>query len=302
MCIIVAKPAGAEIPNEKIFDNCFESNKDGIGISYALPDHKPTIAKGFANVKKLMRILKICNVTKEHNLVVHFRFATHGKKDQGNCHPFPLTSSFEEMRYLSCSCDTSIAHNGVFSGFDRNENHSDTMKFIGGILAQPEIIENLESKSIKELIKGYCGASSKLAFLRPKGLNLIGDFELDEGVYYSNRQYKRWNNGWQERVDGKSWCYKHKEYDHCTWCKEHKEHDLCEHKLSKNTTTLEWHDKIKEGNKWCQAHQLWDKCHEKILDLRNKCEWCPQTEGVIYSHFAEAKLCPECISMFVSYQ
>ena len=295
MCIIVAKSAGVDIPSAEIFDNCLENNKDGIGFAYNKTGERPKIAKGFETVKVLEEMLKVHQITKEHNLVIHFRTATHGAKDQGNCHPFPLSQSFEDMRSLNCSCDCAVAHNGVFGSMPEHEQHSDTMKFIGGILASPEIINNLESPSIKELVKGYCGFSSKLAFLRPQGISLIGTFELEKGVSYSNKQFEKYTYYDYSRHKWNEWCEVHKKYDKCykehekngeTWCYFHKKYDHCS---------------------WCNEHQVWDSCKYdkdidvRLLDLRSSCEWCATKEGVSYNKEQDSYLCADCVLQLMSY-
>ncbi len=297
MCIIVAKPAGIDLPSEDILDNCFASNRDGIGFAFNKPGDNPIIVKGFANVKKLIKMWDTFNIKKEHNLLLHFRLATHGMKDQGNCHPFPLTNSLEDMRTLHCACDTAITHNGVFGQMNKSEKYSDTMKFVSNILASPEIISNLNTKPVVELIRGYCGFSSKLAFLRADGLSLIGDFEKDEGISYSNTQYKGWGNRWSH-ITPNEWCSKHMKYDSCakeeralgkTWCYVHKDYDLCE---------------------YCDEHRIMDDCAQKarnccgsqdVLDLRIfTCEECGTKADVLYNKDLLANLCPCCSVLYAT--
>lgn len=284
MCIIIAKPSGVNVPLTETLDNCFNANKDGIGFAYNLPGEDITIHKGFMNVKKLEHMLSTHQITKDHNLIIHFRFATHGKKDQGNCHPFPLTEKFDTMRILHCTCPVAIAHNGVFGGMPVSEMYSDTMKFIGGVLSSPEVINNLESKSVKELIKGYCGFGSKLAFLRPQGLSLVGNFELDEGVYYSNGQYKsfvtRRNDKWEPDALGKTWCYHHDTRDFCKWCHEHNKWDECDYNKKKALDAV---------SDCCKTPILIGKNHFK------ECLWCTiESDNVKYNHDAQGNLCNDC--------
>lgn len=324
MCIIVAKKQGVAIPSEETFDNCVATNRDGIGIAYNLPGERPHIAKGFTNIKKLMKVLEVCEITEEHNLIVHFRYATHGKKDPGNCHPFPLTSIFEDMRLLNCSCGCAVAHNGVFGSMPKSEQHSDTMKFVSGILASPEIIDNLGSAPIKELIRGYCGLSSKLAFLTPKGLNLIGEWEEEKGVYYSNKQYQSWKStyNWKNEEQeycgehlkydkcwkshkkaGREWCYSCKKWDYCTWCSDHKERDTCEYEAKRVR---------KEGDNppivlpKCDRPDLPPELpdpygNSTLVDLRFSCEWCESKEQVRYESIYKANLCSECSTTLSTY-
>ena len=269
------------MPTTEVLDSCFQSNKDGIGFSFNKTGEQPVIAKGYANVKKLVKMLDTYNVGKENNLLIHFRYATHGKKVPENCHPFPLTADYKEMEFLNCTCETAIAHNGIFSSMPTHDTRSDTMKFIGGILAQPEIIGNLHSKAVKELIKGYCGYSSKLAFLRPEGITTIGDFEEDKGIKYSNAQYKRWvYNNDRDVWDGKTYCYVHKCKDHCQYCTTHKEMDTC--------------DYDKKNSCGSKAPIIYDSKGDQIFFTGKKCEWCLSTEDVRYDYNVQSNLCAEC--------
>lgn len=289
MCIIIAKPAGVKLPLNEIYDNCCTTNRDGIGFAYNLPGQVPRISKGYHNVKELVIGLKEYDIADDHNLLVHFRLATHGKVQEGNCHPFPLTNDYQDMKLLNCECGCAIAHNGVFSGMPSSQEHSDTMKFVGGVLASPEIINNISSKSVKELIRGYCGFSSKLAFLKESGFTLIGDFELSEGINYSNKQYEGWgrkNNigrtwngkGWDDvEDDGLRWCYQHNKKDNCRWCTDHTAYDTCW--ISKDIILL-----------------------PKNRSYARTCEWCnKEGDNVYYNTEIKSSLCEECSSTIGSY-
>ena len=193
MCIICVKPSGVAMPTFKTLSTCWQDNKDGAGLCYNRADSNEVyIVKGFMKLKALKEKLLELNFGLEDNVVIHFRFATHGLVDAGNCHPFPLSSSIDDLRCTNGVFNTAIAHNGVFGSMTAHETLSDTQKFIRGILANPAIIDNLDNKAVQELISGYCGTSSKLAILRPNKMLLIGHFIKDDstGLYFSNNGYK----------------------------------------------------------------------------------------------------------------
>jgi hypothetical protein len=220
MCIIISKTTGIEMPTSEILKNCSVSNTDGAGFAYALPGEMPRIVKGFTNIGKLERAFVNHGITINHNVIIHFRFATHGLKNRQNCHPFPLTNDLKEMQYLECSCDCAVAHNGIFGDMPPSDKYSDTMKFVAGVLASPHILAGLHMPPVKELIKGYCGYSSKLAFLTRAGITLIGHWQLEDGLQYSNHGYKGYTRvttypACQENADGELWHM-------CNFCKEHK--------------------------------------------------------------------------------
>jgi hypothetical protein len=119
----------------------------------------------------------------------HARYATHGVKNEDNCHPYQVgddTNSF-------------LAHNGVLDTFiSKGDKRSDTRVFaedtlpkLGGVLA-------LEDENIYRMIEGWAGGS-KIAVLttNPQAqyqLYLINERlgTWDEhGVWWSNSSYKR---------------------------------------------------------------------------------------------------------------
>ena len=66
------------------------------------------------------------------DLVVHFRLATHGTVNPGNCHPFPVTGNLKRMQEVDLAVSSALAHNGVLHKFapPKSLNISDTMYFI----------------------------------------------------------------------------------------------------------------------------------------------------------------------------
>lgn len=194
MCIIAIKPSGVAMPTKGILRRCWTGNSDGAGIAYKRSgENRVSIAKGFMKIKTLLNALDTLNFGVEDEVIIHFRFATHGLADAGNCHPFPLSRSIKELRTVTGEFDTVIAHNGVFGTMPCHETLSDTQKFIGGIMCSPYIKEGINDPAIQELLSGYCGTSSKLAILGTKGLVLIGEFIKDNGIFYSNNGYKAWS-------------------------------------------------------------------------------------------------------------
>lgn len=187
MCIICAKPSGAEMISNETLKNCWENNSDGAGICYSRAGSgKVNILKGFMKYKHLYRALCELNFGVDDDVIIHFRWATHGLVDRGNCHPFPLSSDINELRCLEGEFPVGITHNGVFNTMPLDEKLSDTQKFISMVMMNIDI----NSEAVQELLSGYCGNSSKLAILKNDGLLLIGNFIKDKGIYYSNTDYK----------------------------------------------------------------------------------------------------------------
>jgi len=191
MCIIIAKPTNVALPKDEWIINSESNNGDGIGIGLKKAGGRRVfIKKDFKDGQETIAWIK-ANVKPEDELIVHFRWATSGKKDAGNRHPFPITLNKPLLRKTEVSCKRLVAHNGVLTQYSGHKKYSDTQKFTIDMLARPAIRENLFDKGIQVLIKEYI-SGDKLAILDyEKGMLLIGDFEKDEGCYFSNDGYKR---------------------------------------------------------------------------------------------------------------
>lgn len=217
MCIIVAKPAGIRMPDELILKNCFANNPDGAGIMLASRG-KVYGYKGFMNFEafqaKLAKLGKKFGKLRDLNVVMHFRITTHGGSIAANTHPFPVSNSYKTMRQLEWVSNLGMAHNGIItcvsSHIDvKKENVSDTMVFNRRVVYPiTRNVDIMSNKAIQETIR--LAAGSKLAFLDNQNrMVLLGDFVMDDGVYYSNTTYKEaryskatriynWDWGWED--------------------------------------------------------------------------------------------------------
>jgi ribosomal protein L37AE/L43A len=193
MCIIIAKNKGVNIPSNEIITNCFQSNPDGAGIAYCKAGQTfVTIEKGFLTLEIFQNKLKSLNLGKNDIAIYHFRLATHGQSDAGNCHPFSISRKLSELKRLYLKTSIAVAHNGIFGNMPLSNEYSDTQKFIAFILAAINTDRNLDNSSFLELLKGYCANSSKLIFLTPKKIYTVGNFITDTktGLLFSNSGYK----------------------------------------------------------------------------------------------------------------
>jgi len=194
MCIIIAKPQGAKMPKEDIFKRCFERNPDGSGLAYYREGDKSIrIVKGFMDYPSLLKSIRRLCLGRKDACLFHFRLATHGLADEGNCHPFPISDKISELRNRRINVNIAVAHNGIFSDMPQHNTLSDTQKFIRLILSHDSIKDNITDGAVRELLKGYCGSSSRLAFITNKGeIVTIGNWVKDKGIYYSNEGFKEY--------------------------------------------------------------------------------------------------------------
>ena len=213
MCVIIYKPSGSELPNEKTLRKNFKANPDGAG--YMLPlNGKVLIRKGFMTFEDFM--IDLIDVIDENGIdstatpiVLHFRITTQGGIQKELCHPFPICRDYKKMRKLSQTCDIALAHNGIIShcsssmynmhydaelghyvyGSERKISYNDTMTYIkdyASLIINGDL--NFAKNPAKtELLERTVGGTNKLAIMNGNGnVHLVGDFKEKDGCYYSN--------------------------------------------------------------------------------------------------------------------
>jgi len=189
MCIILYKPIITELPDIQTLETCYNNNHHGAGFMYQY-NNKVHIQKGFMTFESLILALdqlrQKIDIT-EVPLVVHFRLASHGKINQSNCHPFPITKNINQLKSKSCITDIAMVHNGIIPFTSYNRNTSDTIIFTRDYLT--EIKDSLFNPVITELI--LHSTKSKFIIMSGDNIQLIGDFIHDEidNCYYSNDGY-----------------------------------------------------------------------------------------------------------------
>lgn len=187
MCIIAVKPKEIKLPSMEILSRNMDSNQHGTGFVVSR-GNKQLIHKGFWKFPEFYADL-LATVDEDDACIIHSRIATSGRMDVANCHPFPMTreaNKLEEPELLTSL--PVVAHNGIIAGYG-NKRWSDTYDFIMEVLADPLIKNNLDNHAIRQLI-GEAVGFSKLAFMTKGKILLVGEFESDKGILYSNGGYK----------------------------------------------------------------------------------------------------------------
>lgn len=190
MCIAAIKMENVELPSEKHLRNCETHNQDGMGIALLKKGKTEIlIKKDFKDIDVFIKWFYE-NVKKEDICIIHFRYATHGLKDIGNRHPFPVTKNKELLRKAEVVCQIAMAHNGVISSYGRHTKYSDTQKFILDILSDETIKNNLSSPAVQKLVDNFLGGD-RLAILQSNGIVISwGEWVKEGELYYSNEGYK----------------------------------------------------------------------------------------------------------------
>ena len=178
MCIIILKPKNKPFPSEETFMECFFNNPDGIGIGWndGIRTH---IKKGFMTFSHFMEYIDQRSIELiDKDVMIHFRYATHGNIDNKSCHPFVIDRNYP-LKYTGNK--TIIAHNGIIHGKEFiKKDLSDTM-----VLVQKINKKGLNHRSIKPILQ-----SGKFIIMSPNKITIYGNFIEDNGIFYSNDTYK----------------------------------------------------------------------------------------------------------------
>lgn len=184
MCIIVYKPADTDLPTRETLERCFEANHDGAGFMFRYGD-RIEVRKGFLTFDALCAALEdepLVTDWRPVELGIHFRFATHGKKDGSNCHPFPISQNVGTLRATSCRVRAALMHNGIIPEFSKTESDASDTRLFVKVLA--------DMRNIDENAKFLLSGRGKFLLMTPRTTLLVGDFEDEAGISYSNDGYK----------------------------------------------------------------------------------------------------------------
>jgi len=186
MCLALYKPANIK-PDWAALEEGMCHNSDGAGFAVAV-DGQLIVEKGFF---KFADFKKAFEPFGDHAAIVHFRLATHGGKNQQNCHPFALADFGNEAGHMPVA----VIHNGIFASAKNDKKEwSDTWHVCR------DVLHPLWSGSEKSLISNemiplgdsFVGSSNKLVFLYADGsFGIWGEKNghWSDGVWYSNYSY-----------------------------------------------------------------------------------------------------------------
>lgn len=175
MCWMMVKPAGKQV-NFKYMDKAQKHNEDGYGVAW--------YENGFVNTYKTFdynQFKGIVAALKKHQLVIHLRHKTRGKKDYDSIHPFDIGSGV-------------MFHNGTMKGLG-STTKSDSQELAERISrCDFKFIEDIEP-----LIEPYIDDNiNRLVFFEDNGRVTIMNEDLgiwEDGVWYSN-DYHLKDEGW----------------------------------------------------------------------------------------------------------
>lgn len=189
ICIIAYAPKGVDIPTTEQLKAMWDTNPDGAGYAYEDNSHHIVYKKGFMTLESLLKDLENPERFKNTNFAIHFRIGTSGKNDAPTCHPFPLSTTFGELRQTEGKAESVLFHNGILSqGKKANPLSSDTQDFV--VAFAPLLRKYNKSKTrdffMEELTKG----SKVLILYKNNKTKMYGQWEKDGELYVSNTYYK----------------------------------------------------------------------------------------------------------------
>lgn len=187
MCLLVVCKPNAIPKREELTEGAC-SNPHGYGFAMVI-DGKIFRYRTMSARKAVNKFLHMRQQYPESYAIWHARYATHGVKNQDNCHPFQVGDD----------ANTVLAHNGVLDTFiGKDDKRSDTRIFAEDTLPKLGGVRALEDENLYRMVEGWA-SGSKIAVLTT---NPDAQFQLylinerlgtwdDNGVWWSNSSYKR---------------------------------------------------------------------------------------------------------------
>lgn len=186
MCLLVVSSPNST-PNKKDLECAACNNPHGFGYAVIAGDRIIT-NRGMSAKKMINEFLQVRKEYPNGYAMFHARFATHGVKNESNCHPFQVGGRD----------DTYLAHNGVLDiKINNGDKRSDTRVFAEDTLTALGGVTALDDDNIVKMISKW-SSGSKIAILTldPRAkydCYIINEDEGhwdNDGNWWSNNTYK----------------------------------------------------------------------------------------------------------------
>ena len=196
MCLLVVASPNST-PKKKDLECASCANPHGFGFAVITPNGIVT-GKGMSSKKIIKQFLEVRKEFPDSYAMFHARYATHGVKNDDNCHPFKVPSN----------PDTYLAHNGVLDiGITSGDRRSDTRIFAEDTLPAMGGITALDDPHVWDMVTKWAGGNKIVIFtLDPNAeaqcyvINESLGLWDNEGMWWSNNSYKASTYSWSTYI------------------------------------------------------------------------------------------------------
>lgn len=214
MCVIAFSEKGKDIPSVEQIKSMWKKNPDGAGYAFVGRQGKVFYRKGFMTLDSLLKELENPERFKNTLFALHFRIGTSGKNDKHTCHPFPISTHYEDLRKMEGQDDAVLFHNGIIDDGGIVAPHSsDTQDFV--VAMAPLLRKYNKSKARDHFINEMVTGNRLLIMYKNGKFKMYGDWKKDGDLWASNLHYKDdyswtgygynkdWYDDWYESYYGK---------------------------------------------------------------------------------------------------
>lgn len=175
MCVIVYKPKDVLISKYDL-SNMRKSNPHGVGLMYFDKPSNMVVVRKWLSIKD-SDLADLVEKLQGKDLVIHFRYATHGRITSEQAHPFFISENYQVVTKTASRILPALCHNGVIPGYGSGAI-SDTISFTMRTLARLKESERLKLLAV---------VPGKWCHLSVKGsLEFFGEFEEYKDLFCSN--------------------------------------------------------------------------------------------------------------------
>jgi len=186
MCLLVVSSPNST-PRKKDLENASCNNPHGFGYA-VIAGNKIITGRGMSSKKIIKEFLEVRKQYPNSYAMYHARFATHGVRNEENCHPFQVGGS--DLTYL--------AHNGILPvHIEPTDKRSDTRILAEDMLPSMGGITALDNPNLYGMLEKW-SAGSKIAIFTLDPVAMYDCYIINEdlgawdndGNWWSNDSYK----------------------------------------------------------------------------------------------------------------
>ena len=192
MCLLLVCSPNS-VPKKSNLQTSACNNPHGFGYAIITPNGIVT-GKGMSAKKTINKFLALRKQYPDSYAMFHARYATHGVKNEDNCHPFKVSGQ----------PDTYLAHNGVLDvHINAGDRRSDTRVFAEDILPAMGGVTALDNDNVWTMVSKWAlGSKIAIFTLDPNAKDQVyiineksGHWDND-GIWWSNYTYTdtKWYN------------------------------------------------------------------------------------------------------------